>query len=92
MNAWIDNLPGPKLASVVENQGDWMKERYHTDDVHFAIWLHALNSAVRRRVLVDFDDLEDWGYHDAYDADMTPKEAAIEMLEDTGYDFDEALS
>lgn len=85
MNPWIDNLPGPRLAQVVEEKGDALKERYHTDDVYFAVWLHALNRAVQRRIALSFDDLEDWGYWDAYDSEMSPREAAIAMLDDNGY-------
>jgi hypothetical protein len=92
MNAWIENLPGPRLAQVIEEQGDRLMERYHTDDPHFAVWLHALNRVVQRRVLVSFDDLEDWDYWSAYDADYSPKDAALEMLEDAGWAYDEALS
>lgn len=93
MNTWIESKDPAKVQSVVDNQGEWLKERYHTDDVYFAIWMHAVNGAVRRRVLVHFDDLEDWGYRDAYDADMHPKDAALGMLEDNGYGdaYDEAL-
>ena len=32
------------------------------------------------------DDLEDWDYWMAYDAGMSPREAATDMLEDLGYD------
>lgn len=85
-NPWIENLPGPRLEKVVEEQGDRLKERYHVDDVYFAIWLHALNRAVQRRVLVSFDDLEDWDYWSAYDGGMSPRDAAIEMLADNGWD------
>lgn len=90
-NPWIQGLPGPKLQQVIDEKGEALKERHHTDDVFFAIWLQALDQAVRRRVLVRYDDLEDWGYWDAYDAGMSPRDAAIEMLEDAGWDFDEAL-
>lgn len=91
-NPWIDSLPGPKLAAVVEKDGERLKERYHTDDVHFALWLHMLNRHVQRRVLISFDDLEDWDYWSAYDSGMSPKDAALEMLADAGWDYDEALS
>lgn len=94
MNAWIDSLPGPRLAQVIEKSGDALKERYHTDDVMFAVWLHALNRAVQRRVILSFDDLEDWDYWSAYEGGMSPVDAALEMLDDNGYAdaYDEALS
>jgi hypothetical protein len=94
-NDWINNLPGPRLAAVVEKDGDRLKERHHTDDVYFAVWLHAVNRAVQRRIVMSYDDLEDWDYWSAYDAGMHPKDAAIEMLQDNGWDGgydEEALS
>jgi hypothetical protein len=50
------------------------------------MWLHALNRAVQRRVLVSFDDLEDWDYWSNYDAGMMPVDAALQMLADNGWD------
>jgi len=85
-NPWINNLPGPRLKKVVAEQGDELKRRHHTTDVYFAIWLHALDRAVQRRVLVSYDDLEDWDYWSNYDAGMSPKDAAIQMLADNGWD------
>lgn len=85
-NPWFDTLPGPKVEKIIEEKGDALKERYHVEDVFFALWLHALNVAVQRRVMVSFDDLEDWDYWSAYDAGMLPKDAAIEMLQDNGWD------
>lgn len=35
--------------------------------------------------MMSFDDLEDWGYRDAYDSDLSPHEAALEMLADNGW-------
>ncbi len=86
INPWIENLPGPRLATVVAEKGDALKNRYGVDDVYFAVWLHALNRAVQRRVLMSFDDLEDWDYWSAYDGGMSPRDAAIEMLQDNGWD------
>lgn len=92
-NPWIDSLPGPKLARVIEEKGDALKKRYHTDDELFAVWMHAMNRAVQRRVIMAFDDLEDWDYWSAYEGGMSPKDAAIEMLDDNGWGdtYDEAL-
>lgn len=87
-NPWFDTLPGPRLQQVIEEKGEALKERHHTDDVYFAVWLQALNQSVQRRVLLSYDDLEDWGYWSAYDAGMSPKDAALEMLEDNGWGTD----
>lgn len=88
INPWFDTVPGPALQRVIEEKGEALKKRHHTDDVFFAVWLQAVDQAVARRVGLRYDDLEDWGYRDAYDGDMSPKEAAVEMLADNGYDFE----
>jgi hypothetical protein len=84
-NPWFDTLAGPRLAEIIAKSGDLLKSRYHTDDVYFALWMHAVNRAVQRRVHVSFDDLEDWDYWSNYDAGMLPVDAAVEMLEDNGW-------
>jgi|KBSMisStaDraftv2_1062788.scaffolds.fasta_scaffold945075_2 hypothetical protein len=84
-NPWIQGLPGPRLLDVIAKHGDDLKARHHTDDVYFAIWLHALDRAVQRRVLVSYDDLEDWDYWSAYEGGQSPKEAALDMLTDAGW-------
>lgn len=83
INPWFDTLPGPRVQQVIEEKGEALKERHHTDDIYFALWLQALDQAVQRRIHLRYDDLEDWGYRDAYDEGMTPVEAATEMLLDS---------
>jgi hypothetical protein len=77
---------------MIAEHGEYLKERYRTDDVYFAVWLHAVNRAVERRVAVSFDILEDWDYISAYESDMSPRDTAIQMLQDNGWGFDEGLS
>ncbi len=84
-NPWFDTIPGPRLAQLIETHGEKLKDRHYTDDVHFAVWMEALDHVVQRRALVRYDDFEDWMYRDAYNTGMTPKEAALEMFEDNGY-------
>lgn len=84
-NAWINGLPGPRLADVIEKDGDRLKEQYHTDDPFFALWLHMVDRSVTRRVHMGIYDLEDWDYASAYEADSTPLQAALQMLEDNGW-------
>lgn len=84
-NPWFDTLPGPRLKKIIEEHGDKLLERYHTIDVHFAVWMHAMNKAVQRRVPMSYDDFEDWDYRTAYDEGMFPARAAIQMLDDNGY-------
>ena len=88
-NTWIENLDQDKLAPVLEMHGDRLRDRYHTDDVHFAFWMHSLNRVVQSRVGISFDDLEDWDYWSAYEGDMNPRDAALEMLEDAGWETGE---
>jgi len=38
-----------------------------------------------RKVLVSYDDLEDWDYWSAYEGGQSPKEAALDMLTDAGW-------
>lgn len=92
-NPWFDTIPGPRLNQLIAAKGDTLKAKHDTADVHFAVWLEALDRAVMRRIFLGYRDLEDWDYWSAYDAGMHPKDAAIEMLEDNGYAdaFDEAL-
>jgi hypothetical protein len=84
-NPWFDGLNGPKVQRVIEERGDRLKEYYGTDDVYFALWMHAVSARVMRLVHVGALDLEDWAYRDNYDAGMLPVDAAVQMLEDNGY-------
>lgn len=85
MNAWIVALPTDKVATWLAKNGEAACERYYTDDPVFALWLHYVDRATRRRVLLGFMDLEDWDYWSAYEAGQSPAEAAVEMLADNGY-------
>ena len=85
-NEWIAKIDSDKLSAWIEENGERAKERHHTNDVYFAVWMHHLNLVVQRRVMMSYDDLEDWDYWMAYDAGMSPREAAKDMLEDLGYD------
>ena len=84
-NEWIAKIDSDKLSEWIEKNGERAKKRHHTDDVYFAVWMHHLNLVVQRRVMMSYDDLEDWDYRMAYDAGMSPREAATDMLEDLGY-------
>lgn len=85
MNSWIARLPADKVAEWLAKNGDKAMARYYTTDPVFALWMYYVDRAVQRRIVVGCMDLEDWRYRDAYDDDMSPKEAAIELLEDLGY-------
>ncbi len=83
MNAWISTLPADKVERWIAANGERAMEQHDTDDAYFALWLHYLNRAVMRRVLIGYRDLEDWDYWSAYDGDMNPVEAAELMLDCT---------
>ena len=82
---WFATIDADKLSAWIEKNGEAAKKRHHTDDVYFAVWMHQLNIIVRNRTFMSYDDLEDWDYWMAYDAGMSPREAAGDMLEDLGY-------
>ena len=88
MNRWVQELPEEKLSTYMDKNREALLKRYPTDDEYFALWLHHLNRAVQRKLPLQFDDLEDWDFWAAYDGDLTPKEAAEDMLDDLGYDFE----
>lgn len=85
MSTWVDTLPTDKVAEWLEKNGKVMMTRHHTSDPKFALWLHYLDRATMRRVMVSYQDLEDWDFWSAYDSGMSPAEAAEEMLEDAGW-------
>ena len=85
MNTWVDTLPADKVAAWIKKNGEAMKERHHTDDPEFALWLHYLDRAVMRLVMVSYQDLEDWNFADAYEAGMSPVDAAEQLLVDAGW-------
>ena len=87
-NPWVHQIPDDRLDNMITEHGDALKKRHHTDDVYFAIWLEAVNHAVQCRTFMSYDDLEDWGYWDAYDAGLFPVEAAEDMLTDSGYGWE----
>lgn len=85
MNHWISTLPAPKVEQWIAKNGQRAMERHHTDDPHFALWLHYLDRATASRIGMSYQDLEDWDFWAAYDGDQHPTGAAINMLENLGY-------
>lgn len=85
MSTWVDTLPADKVDEWIEKNGERAMKVHHTDDPRFAVWLHYLNRAVMRRVMVTYQDLEDWDYWSAYEAGMSPRDAAMDMLRDAGW-------
>jgi hypothetical protein len=51
----------------------------------FEQWKQEVDRAVQSLAGLSADDLEDWGYRDAYDDGMSPKRAAIHALANSGF-------
>jgi hypothetical protein len=88
-NPWVLSLPADKVEAWIEKNGERACEEHMTTDPVFALWLVYVDKAVMRRAWISYRDLEDWDYWSAYDAGMSPKDAAIDMLDANGYDMDE---
>lgn len=88
VNEWVAGLPAEALATWIERHGDQVKERYQVEDVHFALWLHYMDKAIARVLGLTHRDLEDYDYYSMYEGDYSPREAALQALEDLGYGYD----
>lgn len=87
-NSWVQNKLeklGPEWLETHAEKLAALRARHHTEDTHFAMWMTRLNSRVQHRVMMSYDDLEDWDYWSAYAGDTDPAEAADDMLFDLGY-------
>jgi len=85
-NPWVLALPAEKVEEWIEKNGERAMDEHMTTDPYFALWLHYVDRATRRRAWVSYRDLEDWDYWSAYDAGMSPVDAAIDMLDANGYE------
>lgn len=85
MNAWVESLPQDKVQAWLTKHGDKACATHRTTDKHFALWLHYLDRACMRRIVMGYSNLEDWPYYDAYEGGLSPIEACTNMLEDLGY-------
>ena len=91
VNTWVQNKLeklGPEWLETNAENLELLRKRHHTEDTHFALWMTRLNARVQRRVMMSYDDLEDWDYWSAYAGDVHPAEAADDMLADLGYDWE----
>lgn len=46
----------------------------------FADWKAKVNEIVESEIFIGCDDLEDWGYMEAFEEGISPEEAAEEVL------------
>lgn len=60
-------------------------QRYVDEYAHghkrFGLWLHLVDRQLRRKVGLTHRDLVDWTWRDAFEDGLTPREAALEALE-----------
>ena len=47
----------------------------------FEAWMSKVNGWVEMLTGVTTSDLADWGYRDAYESEVSPKEAALAAIE-----------
>lgn len=55
--------------------------------VTFEEWMNKVDQSIANKCGLSSGDLEDVCYHDMYDDDYTPKDAASEALENAGFPF-----
>ena len=87
MTTWIDMQDQEKVnrnlsAARNANTGGWNHYlSYAGNDERFALWLAYADRRVTKMVGVSLFDLEDALSRDAFDSGMSPKEFALEALE-----------
>jgi len=55
----------------------------------FEKWMKRVDSHMESICGLSSNDLEDYIYYDCFDADQTPKQTALEALEDAGFPMEE---
>ena len=85
MDTWVDQLPQDKVEKWIAANGERALEEYYTTDPRFALWMAHVDRRVHGMVIFGCMDLEDWPYHDAYVDGVTPREAAIDVVEYNGF-------
>lgn len=88
-NAWVQQLDQTKVSTWIAKNGEQAMKTYYVDDPHFALWMRYVDRAVARRVGISMMLMEDWDYASAYESDVHPTEAALDLIYDLGYaDYD----
>lgn len=83
-----DECIDSNVEDYMSKHREALLKRYKVEDEYFAFWIHYLNRFVMNKTYMQYDDLEDWDFASAYESDQSPKDAADEMLDDLGYDFE----
>lgn len=52
----------------------------------FRSWMVEVDREIQVRCGLQAEDIEDWTYRDAFDDGMDPEEAAIQALENSGWE------
>lgn len=87
MTTWIDMQDQEKVnrnldAARNANTGGWNHYlSYAGNDERFALWLAVVERCISRMVGIGLFDLEDCLMYDAYESGMSPKEFALEALQ-----------
>lgn len=58
------------------------------NDMRYETWLGRVQTEVNHIVLVDLNDMSDFCYRDAFEANESPRETARNVLDDNGYGYD----
>lgn len=53
----------------------------------FGSWMLMVDAILSQTAGVDSNDLSDWTYRDAFDDEMSPEEAAKEVLVENGWEL-----
>ena len=53
----------------------------------FQTWMLKVDAVLTATASINSNDLADWGYWDAFDDEMSPEEAAQEVLVENGWEL-----
>lgn len=80
MADWLDTQDPTKVADIIDRDGEKLMKRYNTGNVRFALWLSLVDRRMSNSVGVTHRDISDWTWADAFEDEMSPREAAREAL------------
>lgn len=87
-DTWVDTLPQDKVDRWLSTNGEAAKKAYYTDDARFALWMHYVNRFVMHYAGLGALDLPDYRYYDEYEVGTPPKDVAVDLLAENGFDVE----
>lgn len=63
-----------------------MSDTTTDEDIKFKRWKRVVDAYIIAKCGLTSEDIDDWDYRMAFDCGYTPKDAAMEALEEAGYD------